>query len=385
MASKVTDPAETPSLELMAESLALYNAIINTAVEAIVTIDADGQIETFNGAAEQLFGYAAEEIVGEKVNVLMPANEARHHDQYIDRYLNGGEARIIGIGREIRARHKNGSEFPAYLSVGEIRHLPETKFVALMRDITREKQAEHDARVHREQLAHADRLYMLGEMAAGIAHELNQPLTAISLFSQAGARLLQQGDTAQLQDVFEKLNDHAIRAGDIIERMRGMARADTTGREIVDLKRLICDCLALVENEAHAKKIDIVIRCDDDPMPSVRADAVQIQQVVINLVRNAIEAMNETNAERARRIEISLVHNEDVMRVSVADNGEGVSDNVAPTLFSPFSTTKKSGMGMGLSISRAIVRAHGGDLGFHNNEDGGATFYFSLKTDDERG
>jgi two-component system sensor kinase FixL len=245
-------------------------------------------------------------------------------------------------------------------------------------DITEQKMAEEEARHHRDRIAHVSRLSTLGEMAAGIAHEINQPLTAISLFAQAGTRLLEAGNFEKMNDVCCKLNEHALRASDVVERMQAMARQGESVKEIVDCNELIGTAVKLAESEARIH--DIQIEFDKaESLPPISVDQVQIQQVALNLLRNAMEAMLTADCCQAKSVVIhTRALQEDEIEVAVTDCGLGVSDDNKDKLFTPFSTTKKSGMGMGLSISQAIVRAHGGRIDFHNNDARGVTFWFTL-------
>jgi len=252
-------------------------------------------------------------------------------------------------------------------------------------DISRQRSAETEARQQREQLAHLDRIDMLGEMASGIAHEINQPLTAISLFAQAGKRLFGAGKKDQLPDIFEKLSQHAHRASAVIERMQSMARRQESIKEIVDCNTLIEEVAKLAESEARIRDMTIIVETQSG-LPAVAVDAVQIQQVALNLIRNGMEAMQVANRRDGNTIRLQTRRvNDDFVEVAVTDVGCGVSAEVAEILFTPFSTTKKSGMGMGLSISRAIIAAHGGQLNFCNNDSAGATFFFTLPAADHEG
>ena len=246
------------------------------------------------------------------------------------------------------------------------------------RDISEQKQAEEEARQHRERIAHVSRLSTLGEMAAGIAHEINQPLTAISLFAQAGRRLIESGNVEKMGEVCTKLNEHALRASDVVERMQTMARQGENNKEVVDCNDLMESAVKLAEAEARINDIRIEFERGYD-LPPISVDGVQIQQVALNLLRNAMEATSASDAGDDRSVTLRTCRNGmNEIEVSVSDQGCGVPDERIDKLFTPFSTTKKSGMGMGLSISQAIVRAHGGQIRFHNNDDGGATFSFTL-------
>ena len=245
-------------------------------------------------------------------------------------------------------------------------------------DITEQRAAESEAREHREHLAHADRLNMMGEMATGIAHEINQPLSAISILVQAGDHLIRTERYERLAEILEKLVRHAHRASAVIDRMQQMAKRHESVKETIDCEELIRDVTRLAEAEARVRDIEIEI--DPQPgLPAVCVDAVQIQQVVLNLLRNGMEAMQSIACRNGNTIGIrTRLCDDGGVEVAVIDKGSGVPEDVAEMLFSPFATTKKSGMGMGLSISRAIVTAHGGNLNFQNTSDGGATFFFTL-------
>ena len=491
----------------LARSEAYSKAIVATAAEGIITLDRKGRIESFNQAAENMFGYSADEVMGRDVNVLMPEPYRRAHTGYVERYTETGEGSIFGEGREVPGRRKDGSIFPIYLAASEILLEDERCFAGIIRDISDQKAAEeslkaterrfravfdqrhqlvsilttdgtvleanrksldfsglerdsvigrpfwdapcwqhsdaiqermqaaveaaargetvqfevtcprcdgdlasldfsvrpitgksgkvvflvaesHDiteklhaeeeARQHRDRIAHVSRLSTLGEMAAGIAHEINQPLTAISLFAQAASRLVAAGDFEKMAAVTEKLNEHALRASEVVERMQVMARQGESVKELIACNELIGSAVRLAESEARIRDIRIVFDKGED-VPPVCVDAVQIQQVALNLLRNAMEAMllvdccNEKTVEiRTRTVDGNLVE------IAVTDCGIGISKENEDMLFKPFSTTKKSGMGMGLSISQAIVTSHGGQIDFRNNEPRGVTFWFTL-------
>ena len=491
----------------LARSEAYSTAIVATAAEGIITLDAEGRIESFNRAAEKMFGYTAAELLGEDVSVLMPEPHCNKHAGYIERYMATGEGSVIGRGREVTARRKDGLMFPIYLAVSEVpldggrcfagiirdisdqkaaedslrateqrfravfdqrrqlvgvlsiegivleanqmsldfagiehaavigrpywetpwwEHSPNLQqrmrnavgaaaqgasvsfeatcprpdgqmamldfsvrpimnksgevifLVTESHDITEKKQAEQEARQHRDRIAHVSRLSTLGEMAAGIAHEINQPLTAISLFAQAGRRLVQAGDFEKMDEVCHKLNEHALRASEVVERMQTMARQGESEKEIVDCNELIGSAVRLAESEARIRDIEVEFE-KGARLPPIAVDGVQIQQVALNLLRNGMEAMLAANCCDSKSISIrTRLLRENEIEVSVTDCGVGVPAGRMDKLFIPFSTTKKSGMGMGLSISQAIVRAHGGRIDFYNNDAGGATFWFTL-------
>ncbi|TQV81149.1 PAS domain S-box protein [Exilibacterium tricleocarpae] len=375
----INDITDRKRAELaLEEARAFSEAVVDTAAEAVITIDAGGAIETFNRAAQQMFGYSAQEIRGRNVRELMPDPYRGEHDHYMADYLTTGQPRMIGRDRDVEARRADGTVFPISLSVSELPHPPHHRFVGLIRDISRQRAAELEAREHRAQLAHVDRLNMLGEMATGIAHEINQPLTAISLFAQAGKRLFESGERDQVVDIFDKLSQHAQRAGNVIERMLTLARRGESAKEITDCNTLVTEVAKLAEVDARLMNITIEVNTGEG-LPLVAVDAVQIQQVALNLLRNGMEAMRSTDCRHGRTIRLQTQPGADSgVQVAVVDSGCGVSKQAAEKIFSPFSTTKDSGLGLGLSICQAIISAHGGQLGFYNNTAAGATFFFSL-------
>lgn len=375
----ISDVTDRKRAEMaLVEARAFSEAVVDTAAEAVITIGASGAIETFNRAAQQMFGYSFEEAQGENVGMLMPGPHDSEHNQYIARYLETNEPRIIGTGREVSAQRKDGLVFPIHLSVSEVRNRPERKFVGLIRDISREREAENEARQHREQLAHVDRLNMLGEMATGIAHEINQPLTAISLFAQAGRRMLDADNPDRLPELFEKLGTQAQRAGAVIERMQTMARQRESVKEVVDCNALVEEVAKLAEAETRIRDMTIEVETENE-LPHVAVDTVQIQQVALNLLRNGMEAMRSVDCCHGETITLrTRLRDDGDIEVAVVDSGCGVSEAAERKIFTPFSTTKETGMGMGLSISRSIITSHGGQLDFHNNDSNGATFFFTL-------
>lgn len=362
--------------------MAEFDALLDAAVDAIVAIDDRGLIIRFNKAAEAMFGYGAGEVAGKPLSMLMGPGEVRSHRDFVGRYLREGAAtRIIGRGREVNARRSDGSLFPASIAVGEARSPHGLRFIGLIHDLTSEKQAEEEALRHREQLMHASRLTTMGEMAAAMAHELNQPLSAIATYTAACQRFLMQGDGSR-DDVLAALKEigaQAHRTGEVIQRMRDFTRSRASLRKAVDLGDLIEEVRPLAELDARANGVELDI--DIEPgLPLINADGVQIQQVILNLLRNGVDAMADVDpAQRRLRLHARPDADKSV-RVAIIDRGHGVPADVRQRLFTPFFTTKEKGMGMGLAISRSIITAHGGKLDCGNNPDGGATFFFTLPT-----
>ncbi len=363
--------------------VAEIHAILDTAVDAIITINSNGTVDSFNQAASRMFGYRPEQIAGKNVSILMAEPHRSHHDGYLNHYLNTGEAKIINIGRELTALDARGEEFPIYLAVSEIQIAGQRRFTGIIRDLTEQQASRQALAEQREKLAHVGRLSTMGEMTASIAHEINQPLTAISMYAQAGLKLLERGgDETKLKDALEKLNVQALRAGAVIERIQRFAKSQEGVRELIDTNTLVLDLLKLAESDARLHAMELVVELADN-LPPLYVDPIQIQQVALNLIRNAIDAMNEIDCRNGRRIVISssLLPGE-LIEIAVKDLGPGVAEDQVDLLFTPFHTTKRDGMGMGLSICRSIITEHDGELSYMNNDRSGngpgATFYFRI-------
>jgi two-component system sensor kinase FixL len=486
-----------------------YRAILEAAVDAIIVIDHQGMIEDFSLKAQQLFGYAPEEVIGRNVSMLMPEPHRGAHDGYMRHYMETGERRVIGRGREVTALRKDGSEFPCDLSVGQVEGVDPPRFVGFLHDITARKEseeqlqrseaelrlaqelanlgnyvmhagggghdyyspqlhrilgvepgdpsiaredylgrwvhpadrkrvaeafarmdtghspldieyqvvlrdgtvrhlhhlaqavldgdnrvvkyigtihditdrrrAEDDARVLQERLTHFSRLSTMGEMAAGLAHEINQPLSAIATYARACQRLIAQpdSDTDDVVAALEQINAQALRAGEVIRRLRNFVKNREVKREPVDCARLLEDLSTLAETDARLHNIRLRLECVES-LPTVYADPIQLQQVVLNLVRNAIDAMVEAPEDRREVVLSTRLDADGEVEVTVADRGTGLAPEATEHLFNPFFTTKASGTGLGLAISRSIVRAHGGRLWHTPNDDCGVRFHFTL-------
>jgi two-component system, LuxR family, sensor kinase FixL len=356
-----------------------WKALLDAAVDAIVVIDHRGHVEAFNSAAETIFGFSAAEILGTNVSVLMPQPHSSEHDSYIHDYIDSGNAKIIGIGREVLGKRKDGSVLPIVLSVGEISTNDRPKFVGIIRDITEQKQSEEEMHHARERLSQFARLSTLGEMAAGLAHELNQPLAAIATYTQACQRLIESGrnDDGEILAALKKCDSQAQRAGDVIRRLRQFVQKREVGREEVGCKELIRDIAALAEVDARNNRIPLAFEVAPN-LPNVMVDAVQIQQVLLNLIRNGIDAMLDMD-QIDEEISVSVAKFDiDHIRIAVTDHGSGITEEAEKRIFQPFFTTKPSGLGLGLAICQSIIASHGGVLSFTKNASGGTTFYFTL-------
>jgi two-component system sensor kinase FixL len=502
---RVAEPQEERADRLERE----FQAVLDAAVDAVVLFDHEGRIELLNHAGERMFGYNEQEVIGLKVHILLPEPFRSQQEDYLRNYIEAGEPRIIGIGRELLAKRRDGTEFSAELAVGRVQGTEPPRFVGFIRDITVRRNAEealrrseaqltiaqeianlgnyvvdfdgqtedywsphlyrvlgrrygepyigvygflqprvhpadrarwqqakdeldsvgramdieyrithpdgslryvhhiahstrspsgkilrqvgtlHDitdrrlaedeARQMQDRIAHFGRISTMGEMAAGIAHEVNQPLTAIATYAQACQRLLAAGSASQeeIASALDHIGAQALRAGEVIRRLRTFVKNREVRRELVDANRLLTDVLTLAETDARHHSVHMVIEAATQS-PQVQADVVQIQQVILNLVRNSIDAMADVPEARREIVLKTELDSEGDVQFTVADRGIGVSAEMMAELFNPFFTTKPGGTGLGLSISRSIVRAHGGKLWCGPNPGGGARFFFTL-------
>jgi two-component system sensor kinase FixL len=353
-------------------------SILDTVIDATVVIDAEGGILSFNTSAVRQFGYQSEEVIGRNVSVLMPEPYGTQHDGYLTRYLTTGEKRIIGIDRVVVGRRKDGSTFPMKLAVGEVRSGDRIYFTGFIRDLTEQEESAAKLGQARSELARLARLNELGEMASTLAHELNQPLSAIANYVQGCRRMLEKLDdehARRLRGALDETARQAIRAGDIIRHLREFVTRGETDKAPEDIKQLVEEAGALALVGSRERGIKSVFEFGADS-GMVLADGVQIQQVLINLMRNAMEAMRDS--PRRELVVRTRPLPDDRMLVEVEDTGPGISEEVAERLFQPFVTSKPGGMGIGLSISKRIIESHGGELTMHRNQAGGATFSFTL-------
>lgn len=352
-------------------------SILATVPDAMIVIDEHGIIQSFSATAERQFGWTPEEAVGRNVSFLMPNPYRDAHDDYLLRYLTSGERRIIGIGRVVVGARKDGSTFPMELSVGEMHSAEKRFFTGFVRDLTERQVAERRLQDVQGELVHVGRITALGEMASALAHELNQPLTATANFMKGCLMLLDREplDRPRMRDMISQASDQALRAGQIIRRLRDFLSKGEADRRIENVSQLLEEAGALAMVGAREKGVHLTFRIDPRA-ERVLADKVQIQQVTLNLIRNAIEAMEGTEVREL--VVAAALTPEDMVEISVSDTGHGIPSDFAAKLFQPFMTTKAQGMGVGLSISRTIVEAHGGRIWADANPKGGTVFRFTL-------
>lgn len=376
------DPAQSVrSMQDGSVSDARLASMLDTAVDGIVVIDERGTILTFNKACERLFGYPAEEVVGRNVKCIMPSRYAKEHDGYLSHYRDTGERRIIGIGREVEGMHRDGSVMPVELSVGEAQTPDGRQFIGIIRDLRSRRATEERMRDLQGQLVHMARVSAIDEMGAALAHELNQPLTALMLYLEAVQRGTARDwspDDVRSQTLGNAMRE-AQRAAGIVQRMRGFLDRGDQRRRMVDLGTLLDEAVELTKMGRRSAGVTIK-RTDDPQMPRIEADPIQVQQVFVNLLRNAFDAVQgQTRPE----ITIETRYEDWLVKVVVGDNGRGIAADAMRDLFKAFSSSKRKGMGLGLAISRSIAQSHGGDLTVDPGGDGqGARFELTLPAGD---
>ncbi len=361
----------------------MLRRVVDAALDGMVVIDSSGTVLLYNAACERLFGYSAEEVLGNNVNLLMTPPDRRNHDTYIRNYLRTGKARVIGTGRDVTGRHKDGATFPIRLSVGELHDDTDaTLFIGTLHDLTETLRTRARIEELQSELMQVARASAVGEMGSALAHEITQPLSAVVGFVEASAALIDQGGGEMPAKVREYM-DHAVtqslRAGAVIRLLREFAAKGDTEHSVRDINVVVEETCRLATLGTAADGVDLKLDLAAD-LPPVLIDHVQIQQVVLNLVRNSIDALSGFESPA---ITVATVSGREEVEIVVSDNGPGLSSEVRERVFEPFVSTKPDGIGIGLSICRTIIEAHGGKIAVDTSTERGTGFRFSVPVFDE--
>ncbi len=353
-------------------------SILATVPDAMIVMDERGILSSFSSAAEKLFGYSQAEVIGKNVRMLMPAAYADRHDEYLRIYRDTGVRHVVGNIRIERALRKDGGTFPIELAVGEASIAGERIFTGFIRDLTGRQETERRMQELQSELVHVSRVSAMGTMASTLAHEINQPLTAVTNYLEATRAMIGDSDDAVLSEIGEALDlaaGQSLRAGTIIRRLRAFVDGGDTSFRVERLDELVEEATSLGLLGAHEAgvKVTMIIAAGLD---RVMVDRIQVQQVLVNLIRNALQSMSA-----CARKELTIATAPDRagwVRVTVADTGKGLEPAIRDHLFEAFATTKEDGMGLGLSICRTIVEAHGGRIWAEAADGGGTAFHFCL-------
>ncbi len=382
-ASSITTRNDKENQGFDLENEKLLKLVIETAPDGLIIINESGIVLVFSPAAERMFGFKAVDIIGENISLLMPSPHAQNHDGYLHKYLTTGKNNIIGIGREVTARKKNGTLFPVELSVGVLPRQKERLFTGFLRDLTTHRTSENQIADLQNVLIQLARHSAMGELATTLAHELNQPLTAIANYTLATHKLVadlhSDEQTRLALDLLDKSAQQAQRAGEIIRSIRSFVKHHETKFRWENLEDAVCEAVKIATLGTGNHPINMQIN-KPGPIPDICMDRIQIQQVVANLVRNAVDAVRTQDGEHLIDIEISR-HGSRSVIVRVRDNGPGITPEVEKRLFQSFNTSKPDGVGVGLAISKTIITSHNGDIRGRNRAQGGAEFYFILPID----
>lgn len=356
------------------------NSIFNAAVEGIITIYISGAIVSINKAVENIFGYSQDELINCNINKLIPLSRPKYQAPYQNNVLGIGFSSMIGKIKEVTGVRKDNSTVPLDISIAKFAIDGTSYLTCIVRDVSMRKAQEQRDQEHLDELAYVTRLGLMGEMASGIAHEVNQPLTAITSYSQVCLNLMQQDNYDQilLRNILYKTNQQALKAGQIIHRMRDFVKGKKLQRATIDINDLIYDAVGLCES--YLKQNSVALRLQlKKRLPPICVDSIQIEQVILNLIRNAIDALSVLPRLSSRSLSIQTAINcDNDIEIRIKDSGPGIDVADQKKILTPFYTTKSDGMGMGLSICRSIIEAHEGSLRFNSQPGKGTTFYFTL-------
>ena len=362
----------------LAQSEEQFRLVVESTPSAILIVNAQGQIVLVNSQCEKFFGYRCEELIGVPVELLVPERLRTQHAGHRRGFFASPSVRPMGAGRDLHGRRKDGSEFPVEIGLIPLRTGERLHVLAAIVDITERKRAEEA----RQELAHASRLALVGELTASITHEINQPLGAILSNADAAEMLLDSAPQSldEVRQILADIRKDDLRASDVIRRLRALLRKRTLENQPVDLNELTADILVLVRAETRRRRVAVETQLAPD-LPLVRGDRVQLQQVLLNLLLNGMEAMTDMPGEKKLTVRTAL--NQGGVEIAVSDRGIGIPEDRLPHVFDPFFSTKKDGMGLGLSLARSIVEAHGGHIWAEDNPSAGATFRFALPVSSE--
>lgn len=338
----------------------LLRSIVDLAPEAIVTIDATGKVLSFSPAGETMFGYHQEEIENHPLTMLMPEHYAVDHQSHVDAYLKSGQTHIIGRSRVLSARRKNGEIFPIRLTVGEAHKGNDPIFIGFIEDVTRQEETRRKLETALIDLERTSRLSTLGEMAATIAHDLNQPLTGAMSSADAAELILAREGMDETHPARQRLQQSLTDMGHVAELVRHVTRFLKTGEPQKSLSNLnaIVNEGTLLAIAGADPRVKIEINLSND-LPLVEVDPVQVQQVIVNLLRNALDAVESTET---KRIIVKTASVGETAEISISDTGKGINPHLSDRLFEPLVTSKQDRLGLGLTIARRMVRAHHGQM-----------------------
>jgi len=352
--------------------------LVEASPTALLMVDTSGSISLVNGQAETVFGYSRAELLGMNVDALVPA---RHRDWHVgDRaaYATDPNVRPMGARRELFARRKDATEIPVEIALSPIRNEQGLFVLASILDVSARKRTERELAVQRDELAHLSRVVMLAELSGSLAHELNQPMTAVLSNAQAALRFLAHSppNLDEVRESLVSIVENDKRAGEVIRRLRGMLRKEAAEHKRLDINDVVLDVLRIIRSDLLNRNVDMVLELAQ-ALPPIEGDRVQLQQVLLNLVMNGTDAMESVAKGREIKLQTLLTEANDV-QVSVADAGCGIPADDLELIFSPFVTSKPSGMGLGLAVCTSIVQVHRGRIWATNNASGGATVHFSI-------
>lgn len=356
-----------------------FRLAVESSPAGILMVNRDGKIVLSNVQAEKMFGYGRNEMIGLTVETLMPERYRTGHASFRENFLNRPSNRLMGEGRELFAQRKDKKEFPVEVGLNPIASDGRLFVLTTIIDITERKSAEQEMDRQRAELAHAARVTTMGALTGSLAHELNQPLTAILSNAQAALRFLTASspDLSEVNAALEDIAQDSRRAGEVIREMRSLVRKEEPRLQVLDFNQLINEVVKLLHSDAVIKRVIVTLDLDSGLQP-VNVDNVQLQQVMLNLLLNAFDASGDVSEGR-RRVRIRTRQmDSSTVQVEVSDHGTGISPENLLKLFEPFRSSKREGLGLGLPICRSIVEAHKGKIWAQNNPEYGATFYFTL-------